>query len=257
MGPIRTMPPMTSTRHTRHPSGTSPLVRQLVDEWTHLCTRPRSVRSVNQWGIGEPVDHLDEVLTKAGYGGARTDSQCDRYLLELVRRAATDELAARIVLQRILPPLIAVAARRGRINPGGFNESFSLVLSHAWIRIRTYPVERRPAKVAANLVLDTEYHAYVRDARMKQVRTVGLTDTLATMLAAPEPTPDVAEELAELVEELHQLGLPERTTVVFERACRGESAEDIAADLGVSVRSVRTWRREAINALRERMRSAA
>lgn len=228
-----------------------------MDEWSHLSTRSRSVRRVNEWGLGEPVDHLDEVLTRAGYGGARTDSVCDRYLLELVRRAADDELAARIVLQRIMPPLIAVAARRGRINPGGFNEAFSLVLSHAWIRIRTYPVERRPAKVAANLVLDTEYHAYVREARMKHVRTIALSDTLSKVLAAPEPHVEAADELAELVEELRSLEMPERTVAVFERACRGDSAESIAADLAVSVRTVRAWRREAINALRERMRSAA
>ena len=67
-----------------------------------------------------PVASLDELLARCGYrqapGSAQTayqpavldDEAC---LLRLVEIAKTDALAARIVLQRILPALCAVAGR--------------------------------------------------------------------------------------------------------------------------------------------------
>ncbi|MEY3851994.1 MAG: hypothetical protein RI910_974, partial [Verrucomicrobiota bacterium] len=69
-----------------------------------------------------------------------------------------------------------IAGRRGHIVNGGFNAAFNEILGQAWILIRQYPVDRRPAKIASNLVRDTEYFAFVRNARLKRLEVESWTD---------------------------------------------------------------------------------
>jgi hypothetical protein len=246
--------PTRDAARLRHPSGNTPAVRQLVDDWAALATKPRLVRQVNDWGLpGAPIAHLDDALERAGFGHEATYTEGDQYLAALVRRAQHDELAGRIVLQRILPPLIAIAARRGRIVQGGFTEAFTLTMAQAWILIRTYPIERRPAKIASNLVRDAEYHAFVRDARMKRVSECSLSDEMLSTAPAPLVEPTGEHELRELLYNADPDVLSPRQFDVLSRIGEGESFDDIAADYCVSMRTVRGWRREAINALRERM----
>jgi hypothetical protein len=95
-------------------------VSKLVKEWQIISSRQKEVDAVNSWNLpGKKVTNLDQVLVRAGFNTARNDSQGDNYLWQLVKRASEDELAARIVLQRILPPLVAIARRRGQIVDGG------------------------------------------------------------------------------------------------------------------------------------------
>lgn len=242
----------------RHPSGNTPAVRQLVDDWAALAAKPRLVQHVNAWNLpGGPITHLDDALDRAGFGHEANYAEGDKFLAALVRRAQTDDLAGRIVLQRILPPLIAIAARRGRIVQGGFTEAFTLTIAQAWMLIRTYPIERRPAKIASNLVRDTEYHTFVREARMKRVDECTLSDELLSSSPAPCEDQTSESELLELLEQARQYGLTSRQIDVLARVGSGQSLDDIATDYGVSMRTVRGWRREAINALRERMLCAA
>lgn len=236
----------------RHPSGQSPLVKQLVAEWAALATKPSVLRHVNEWGLpGDPLTQLDQVLDRCGFGHDADYSEGDRCLAQIIARASHDELAARIVLQRILPPLIAIAARRGRIVKGGFNEAFSTTLGHAWILIRTYPLDRRPAKIASNLVRDAEYHAFVREARLKRVTECSLTERVITTQPMATPTRQT-DELHDVLDESRALTRQQRDIV--RRCAEGHSFDDIAKDYGVTARTVRGWRREAINALRERTR---
>ena len=140
----------------------------LRDEWQRINYCQRSLHDVNSWQLrSERFHSLDEVLKAAGFDGHKCDQEADQVLAAIVRRAATDQLAARIVLQRVFPPMLAIAKRRGKIRSLGFDYAFSLVLSHAWEVIRTYPIERRPRKIAANIVRDIEYFAFVRRERRR------------------------------------------------------------------------------------------
>lgn len=218
-----------------------------------MSTRNQHLRLINGWGLpGEPVENLDDVLVRAGFGTGITDSNGDQYLLLLVRRAAHDELAARIVLQRILPPLLAIARRRGRIVRGGINEALTETLSHAWELIRTYPVERRPAKVAANLVLDAEYFAFVRDSRKRTVATDFKPADELERLAEPQRECSASDELWRILYEADQKGMTPKRLDVLRRLANGESYELIAADYGIAIRTLRTWRKEGITELRAR-----
>lgn len=245
----------TSQQQSRinHPSSHMPVIRHLVEEWSMMSTRNRNLRLVNGWGLpGTPIDNLDDVLVRAGFGTGITDSNGDQYLLLLVRRASQDELAARIVLQRILPPLIAIARRRGRIIRGGVDEALTETLSHAWELIRTYPVERRPAKIAANLVRDAEYFAFVRDHRKRTIAIdIKPADELER-LAEPHQECSASEELWRLLSEADHKGMTPKRLDVLRRLASGESFEVVAADYGVAIRTVRTWRKEGITELRAR-----
>ena len=248
----------TYTRPTTiiHPTGKSPTVRTLVQEWSALSRAPSTLRRVNGWGLpGKRVANLDEVLIRAGFGLEATDSIGDQYLFKLVIRAANDELATRIVLQRLLPPLISIAARRGKLARGGFDEALTDTVAQAWIQIRTYPINKRPIKIASNLVRDSEYFAFVRDSRLKQL-AVAWGDEVIDMIPTPETQPNSEEELTILLGEVENWNLGSRSLSVLRQLAEGKSFRSIAADADVNVRTVHSWRSTAISELREQMQCA-
>ena len=248
----------TCTRPTtiNHPTGKSSTVRTLVQEWSALSIAPSTLRRVNGWGLpGKRVANLDEVLIRAGFGLEATDSVGDQYLFKLVIRAANDELATRIVLQRLLPPLISIAARRGKLARGGFDEALTDTVAQAWIQIRTYPIEKRPIKIASNLVRDSEYFAFVRDSRIKQL-AVAWGDDAIEMIPTPETQLNSEDEIVNLLAEASKWNLGPRSLSVLQQLADGKSFRTIASDAGVNIRTVHTWRRAAINELREQMQCA-
>lgn len=226
-------------------------LRGLVGDWEALCRRRSVLRHVNSWCLpGDEIDHLDEVVRRAGYGRPVDDSEADHYLWLLTCLAKTDQLAARIVLQRIVPPLISIARRRGRITPGGFAVTFDEVLAAAWIVIKNFPVERRHHKIASNLTRDVEYQAFVRNARLRQVSAIAVEDDAS--IAAPEaPDPDPGVELSELLRDAAARGLDPAHVEVLQRIARGGNTEEIGLEQGVSGRTIRMRRRKALDALRE------
>ena len=129
---------------------------RLAREWHRLRTRPEHLDSARRWGL---VDHrvasLDEILHAVGYERP-PDPADERRLRRLVELAATDELAARVVVQRILPGLLAVVRRRR----GASDNVFEELLGAAWIAIRTFNSARSPRSVAASLISDADYAAF-------------------------------------------------------------------------------------------------
>ena len=60
-------------------------VSRLIREWQLISDRNRELEIVNSWSLpGGKVNHLDEVLVRAGFNTARDDSQGDQYLWLLV-----------------------------------------------------------------------------------------------------------------------------------------------------------------------------
>lgn len=89
-------------------------------------------------------------------------------------------VAGRVVLQALLPKMITMAGRDGE--PGVLDD----YLSALWLRIIDYPLDRRPQRIAANLVLDTR-----KTVRAERGRELVLLDR-AQLHAVPwlrgEPT---------------------------------------------------------------------
>src|SRR5919204_1240642 len=94
----------------------------------------------------------------------------DALLLPLVRIARDEPLAARVVLEALAPGL-ARLAERVIFEERDRDELWALILGHAWQQIRQYPLERRPRKIAANLILETRRAAlaeFTRDRRRRR-----------------------------------------------------------------------------------------
>ena len=225
--------------------------RRVIDEWERLRTRRLTLRTVNSWPfMPRQVTDLDEVLEMCGFGRAVDDSEGDRLLWHLVRHAETCDVAARIVLHRILPALMAMAKRRGQLVHGGMESAMSDILATAWCVIREYPHQRRHHKVAANLVRDTEYHTFVRHHRLRHVDEAQVGDEVLQRMieSADTETPDgIVEVLRDAVE----MGVDQRHVALLREFANGRTSDDVAASLGVSSRTVRNHKRLAVDALRD------
>lgn len=173
-------------QHDEAPTVTSSaLYRQLTLEWVHLHTRPATSTTVKQWASAEPAlagftrpgDVVDTI-------DAADDASKSAILLALLRLvAADDQLAGRTLVQAMLPGLATLAARTAAKHPTGDPDSpesiRQMVLEEFWEVVDAYPIERRPDRVAANLILDT----------LKRV-----TKHLNQPVAAPfDPTPLYAD----------------------------------------------------------------
>lgn len=233
----------------------------LNDEWRRLGSDPSALAQVNAWRLPVgPVDHLDELLWHAGYGRPVDDEEGDRLLAVLVHRAARDELAARIVLHRILPGLIRVALRRGPIVDGGAPVAFADLAAAAWLTIRTFPIDRRAHCVAANLLRDIEYQTFVRSAR-RRAREVGVDDIEATVGELPDTEvdldPGARREWTELVAWARRRGVDPGQLDLLVRVAGGQSSLEIAKALACTDRTVRNRRDAAVASMRRAYAGAA
>ena len=93
-------------------------------------------------------------------GSAISTESCDvansgtsrpRCCVPWVALATADELAARTLLQALLPGIVSFARRSAVGDP---SVAIGEMVSIAWERIRTYPLHR-PGSVAANVLWDT------------------------------------------------------------------------------------------------------
>lgn len=232
--------------------------RLIIDEWNRLAHQPSVLRRVNSWEfLPRPAEDLDDLLTMCGFNRAVDDSDADHVLWNVVRLATEDELAAQVALHRIMPALMSIARRRGRIVKGGMQMAMSETISAAWIVIRTYPWQRRLNKVAANLVRDTEYHAFVRPHRLKRVSETAVSDDVLGYLSGARTVAEDDLELDDVLCEAEQLGVAAEHIELLRALASGRHGHEIAAERGLSARTIRNHRRAAIDAVREALAANA
>lgn len=152
---------VSSFRHHDHrPSQvSSPLYRQLIDEWIDLNQLNSSRLAVRRWGRAEPAlqgyDRPADLVDAVDVADAAGQ---DRMLLALIRLTQTGhQLAGRVVLQLMLPKLGRIAIRTaGHGSDSAWTEDRRhIVVAEFWAVVSGYPVDRRPSRVAANLSLET------------------------------------------------------------------------------------------------------
>jgi hypothetical protein len=119
-------------------------------------------RAVRGWGASEPlfdgVRSLGALVERINERGRAEES--DAIILVLLRHAAEDDLAARTVLQAMMPAIKNLTSKFSTCGAWSSEETAAVVVGAMWERIRTYPIERRPRKVAANLALDTRQRVW-------------------------------------------------------------------------------------------------
>lgn len=241
---------------------------RLHHEWQHISFRSIEVAAAQSWGLpGAPCRSLDDVLRRSGYiaatghpstrpllaqARAHADRECeeaaDEYLFRLVELAAVTPLAARVVLQRILPGLAAAARRRA----GAYrrDELLDDLVANSWSVIRAYPVARRPHRVAANLVRDITFQTVVRPSRLKSARTEVPMLAEPLVLETTSPAEPLAE-LLELVRAARQSGhIDERDLRLIDDLLIHRHAVDVATQRKVTPRTIRNHRDAVVHRLR-------
>ncbi|PZF82770.1 hypothetical protein [Jiangella anatolica] len=131
------------------------LVGRLNAEWARLRADPRTESAVAHWAGRHPELAGCLALEDVELAVAAADAeQADRILLALLRLArAGDSLAGRTVLQLMLGKAVRIAmTRAGRDTKPALEHTAVAAL---WTIVATYPIERRPAKVAANIAMET------------------------------------------------------------------------------------------------------
>ena len=230
-----------------------PLIARLNREWQVLNHRPAVLRRATGWGLQVPFANLDEILIATGFvpfghdrvtGGAAPSA--DELLGRLLVVARTDEVAARVVLQRMLPGLINRAGRWSERRRGGSAEPFDELLSAAWTVIREFPVERRPHHLAANLLRDSESRAFSNATRRLLVLEPTAPHLLDACVEVARSEPD--EELGEVL--AAAAALSERDLLIIELLLRGCTQTEMARQLAVSERTVRNHRNAVMHRLR-------
>jgi hypothetical protein len=106
----------------------------------------------------EGVRSLGALVERINERGRAEES--DAIILVLLRHAADDDLAARTVLQAMMPAIKNQTSKFSTCGAWSAEETAAVVVAAMWERIRTYPIERRPRKVAANLALDTRQRVW-------------------------------------------------------------------------------------------------
>jgi hypothetical protein len=126
----------------------SRILMSLDAEWRRLARSPRARRALRRWALDDPalneLRDLDQLLERR-----RNPDAAHAVLTALAALAPTDDLAARTLLQALLPGLVRLAGTAAYDDPTAIDEMVSL----AWERIRTYPPQRA-GSVAANVLFD-------------------------------------------------------------------------------------------------------
>ena len=220
----------------------SDMFRLLEAEWaSHLAQDPTvAVR-------------LGDVLAMAGartlgeveaYVRAAAPPEADRVLLALVRRAvAGDDLAARALLQLLLPGARGLARRWWAL--GDHHERAAATVLAVYHRIRTYPVERRPGRVAANILLDAATELRRGVPRLVEVPAGDPHDHRP--VTGEEAGPHAALELAEVLRDAVADGVlaPADAQLIARSRIAGDRIGDIARHRGLQPRTLWDRRQRA------------
>ncbi len=229
--------------------------RSLTDaldrEWHRLRCRPGSLRRIRGLRTGEPdldrwarrrldaARDLDDVVALTHH---RLGADGDRFLRWLLLAATSEPLAARIVLQRLLPLAINEAARWTTVD--GASPPVDEVITASMIAIIRADRSWGRDHLAPRLV-GAAVHDALRKPRRRRWTTaeVSVGDLRFELTAAPSPELDPLVAVARLLHAGAAAGLDPDLLDVARRLARGESTTRIAAASGCTDRTIRNRRR--------------
>lgn len=237
-------PAMTSLPNHRY------ILTRLQREWNVLSCRRSAVARATAWQLTPRMfDSLDELLVLTGLGTGPAHPSSDETMRRLVTVARHDDLAARVVLQRMLPGLSNCAKRYA----SGFDsqlDALDELLTEAWTVIRSFPIESRDRYVIKNLLRDCEYRAFLKARRRMLVQD--LTDPADMDRAADvddEPD-DPLGIIVELLGRARSAGMSDADVAVVVTLLNTATVKQAALALRVTDRTVRNRRESVVRQLR-------
>lgn len=233
-------------------------VSQLSREWEHVRRRPADVAHARAWRdvvtsgvlastLRELTD-LEQIIASTSAVAADHDDDADAALLDMVALAQHDQLAGRIVIQRLLPGLISRAARyrsrRDDIDPA------ELVVATAWIAICRYDTLTRRRHVAASLLSDATFQTFRQPLRRRSANEELVPTEHFARRSAPSSTVTAMEQLAAVVRVAREHGVPAGDLQLVRELVQVGSAMQLAAMHGVTPRTIRNRRDRAVANIR-------
>lgn len=213
----------------------------LDSEWARISGGDEGRRALRRWQAVHPeladLEDLASVLER------RLDpAAAPGVLAALAGFAPTDLVAARTLLQALMPGLMRLAMTTGHDDPAALEELVSL----AWERIRTYPTTRC-GSVAANVLWDVRKR-YRQHRQIEAPRTADVANE-----AGPQHEPSAEDVvLGRIV--LDDLAAAQRNGVISARSLRliirtrldGDSLDEVAREEQTNVHAItqRRWRAE-------------
>jgi DNA-directed RNA polymerase specialized sigma24 family protein len=216
-------------------------VAGLEAEWTRFG-RQQLHAVIGDWQSVDPALHrfaCGREIVRFLHGPAAPNEK-DDVLRALVRVAPSEPFAARAVLQALLPGLKTLSRRLVR-HGRSRGDVWQHLLATAWERIVTYPLERRPRRIAANLLLDT-LHAALGQLARERADVLELTER-ALPAADCDPSGDIDALFARAV----ALGVVSASDaeLVLETRIDGRDLADAAASRGVFYNTAKLRRQRA------------
>lgn len=219
---------------------------QLDREWISLVRRPSTATELADAcalaGVARP-DGLVPAMRRAAPESA------DLVMARLARQAHEgSDLAARTVLQLLLPGTCRLAARWWAL--GSAEERAAAAVAAVYARIRRYPLERRPRKIAANILLDAnqDLAGLARRAVADRQSVTPLEPRLLRgRLDEPHQAP--GEELRDVIADAVAAGrVPQQwAALIVATHIEGHDLPSIARRTGTPVRTLQ-WRRRTAEA---------
>lgn len=220
---------------------------QIARDWDRLRHRPDALRRAGSWHlVVGPLDDLEQILdlTRSSCPPAAREAVLHR----LITLARDDELAARLLLQRLVPDLIRIHRHRRRQHwTRRLDVGFGDLLGTGWTVIRTYNPRRRPARLVSSLVSDVEYREY--RAGLRRIGHAAPADPLGFDELTHDAGTDPTVELAALVTD-PTVALDDAELDLVRRLVSGRPATEIAHELGVTPRTIRNRRDRLVVRLR-------
>jgi len=236
------------------------LFRALGDDWMSWADGPPARATMKRWAQVEPA--LAGLVSPAAIVKrchVRGDPEAANAVLGAVLRLADEELAARTVLQAVLPSLAARVRRcvrgRGVISVGEQERLADLdqeVVTAALERIREL-AGTSPSWPANAIVLET-WRRVRRVAIAESRRKASVVSLMAAVDRPAGPPRSKAEEVAALlVEAVASQTVPAQSAaVVYSTRVLGHSFEEVAAIQGRGLWAVRRDRSRTELSLRSR-----
>ncbi|MCB5910401.1 hypothetical protein [Streptomyces pinistramenti] len=209
------------------------LVARLNTEWEWLCAEHCNAERVRSWILA--ADVLDEDGAPAELGELcallrqRSDREgpdfSDAWMGTLLNRAnAADErdaaLAARVLVQAMLPCAQRMM-RRSLRNGEGAEDVAQVVIASLWEVVRSYPVARRPRRIATGLRMEL-WHRVSRELKQELAPSADLDEAWAAVCPGEDELSRSAEP-ALLARAAEQAGLQDAVGAAEElEGARGE-----------------------------------
>jgi hypothetical protein len=161
---------------------TPTVIDQLNREWARLADDPRVARRLQH--VCEAAGGSASLRDLQRYVETASPADADRVLVALVGPASAGaELEARVLLQLLMPAVRRLIRRWW--TGGDRDERAAIVLAAVWQQTTNYRLDRRPQKVALNIVMDARWHEWWHAAELE--RPSALAEDLSPGLSCGTP----------------------------------------------------------------------